>query len=233
MRRDLEDLIREAYRHWKNGLPDAESGHPDEEAFILFIDGKLTEEENTRMKEHIVACDACSEILAFSVGDAVEELAVPEEIMERVRALVIPEDKALFFEIILRFKDEVIELINTSGDVLVGQELLPAPVLRSRSIKDFKDEVKILKDINDLRVEVKVEAKSGKAFNLAVVVKEKKTQKVIKNLRVSLLKAGTELESYISDAGTVVFEHVLLGDYRIDISRVDEKVASIAINIKT
>jgi len=31
----------------------------------------------------------------------------------------------------------------------------------------------------------------------------------------------------------VVFEHVLLGDYRIEISKVDEKMASVLINIKT
>ncbi|MCX5710215.1 MAG: zf-HC2 domain-containing protein [Candidatus Omnitrophica bacterium] len=233
MRQDLEELIRAVFREWKKGLPDAGAGHPDEEAFVSFIEGRLTEEENNRIKEHILGCNACAEALSSSIGDIKEDLSVPEELLESVRGLVVPEDKSSFFEVVLRLKDDLLELINTSGDVLVGQEFLPAPVLRSRSIKDFKDEVRILKDIKDFRVEIKIEAKSGKAFNLAVVVKEKRTQKVLKDLRISLLKAGTELESYISGAGTVVFEHVSLGEYRIDISKVEEKVASVAINIKT
>jgi len=233
MRQDLEELIKGVFREWKKGLPDAGAGHPDEEKFVSFIEGRLTDEEKSRIKEHILGCGACAEVLSLSIGDIKEDLSVPEELLESVRDLVAPEDKSLFFEVVLRLKDDLLELINTSGDVLVGQEFLPAPVLRSRSIKDFKDEVRILKDIKDFRVEVKVEAKSGKSFNLAVVVKEKRTQKVLKDLRISLLKAGTELESYISGAQGVVFEHVLLGDYRIEISKVDEKVASVLINIKT
>ncbi|MCX5710441.1 MAG: zf-HC2 domain-containing protein, partial [Candidatus Omnitrophica bacterium] len=231
MRQDLEELIRGVFRQWKQGLPETGDRHPDEDEFVSFIEGSLAEEEKNRIKEHIMGCDACAEILSLSIGDIKQDLSVPEELLESVRGLVIPEDKSLFFEVVLRLKDDLLELINTSGDVLVGQEFLPAPILRSRSIKDFKDEVRILKDIKDFRVEVKVEAKSGKAFNLVVVVKEKRTQKVLKDLRISLLKAGTELESYISGAGAVVFEHVSLGDYRIDISKVEEKVESVIIII--
>jgi len=232
MKRDSEDLIREAYRQSKLDRPEIQGEHPDEEAFAAFIEGSLEPEESGKFKEHIVVCDNCAEMLALSLGEIKDELSVPEEVLDKAGRLVVPEEKSLCLEILLRLKEDLLELISTSGDVLVGQEFLPAPVLRSRSIKDFKDEVRILKDVKDVRVEIKVEAKGGKAFNLAVVTKEKRTQKVLKDLRVSLLRDGTELESYISDSGTVIFEHVLLGNYCIEISKIEEKVATININIK-
>ena len=76
----------------------------------------------------------------------------------------------------------------------MGQELVPAPILRSRQIKDFKDEVTILKDFKDIRVQAKVENKGANAFSLVILVKERHTQRIIKDLRIRLLKDGAELE---------------------------------------
>jgi hypothetical protein len=233
MRQDLQDLIREAYRQWKDGQHGHKGEHPDEEEFTAFVTGSLGPGESAGIREHIVECLRCAEILSLSLGEARQDLSVPEEVLEKARELVCPEDKSLCLEVFLRLKEGLLELINTTGDVLVGQEFLSAPVLRTRSIKDFKDEVRILKDIKDVRVEVKVEAQQAKTFNLIVAVKEKPTQKVLKDLRVSLVREGTELESYINDSGTVVFEHVALGNYRIEISKVGEKVATVNINIKS
>ena len=152
--------------------------------------------------------------------------------MELVKNLLNREEDIPLLEILLRFKEKAIELINTTGDVLVGQELVPAPVLRSRLIKDFKDEVTILKDFNDIRVQIKIENKWGKVFNLKLAAKQKHTQKIIKDLRVTLLKDDLELESYLTDSGSVIFEHVLLGKYRLEISAIENKLASILLDIK-
>ena len=153
--------------------------------------------------------------------------------LKYVKNLVRPEDKPPILEIILKLKEKALELLNTTGDILVGQELVPAPVLRSRQMKDFKDEVTILKDFKDIRVEVKIENKHGEFFNVTVMVKEKETQKVIKDLRVCLLKDELELESYLNDAGKVTFEHILLGKYTVEISTLENKLASILLDIKT
>ncbi len=122
--------------------------------------------------------------------------------------------------------------MHTSGDILVGQELMPAPILRSHKIKDFKDEVIILKDFRDIRVEAKIENKGTKAFNLTIRVKDKQTQKIIKDLRVTLIKDDLELESYVADTGVVTFEHVLLGKYTVKIANLENNLASILLDIR-
>jgi uncharacterized protein YjbK len=55
----------------------------------------------------------------------------------------------------------------------------------------------------------------------------------MKDLRVTLIKDDVELESYITDSGKVTFEHVLLGRYSVEISSVDNKIASVILDIKT
>ncbi len=232
MENKLEKLIGIVYRKWK--AEQADKLHPDEEAFVSFIEGRLSPKDSEGFKLHLVKCARCSEVLGIQMKiGALEEKEVPEELLDRVKDLVKEGSACDILEVVLRLKENMIELLNTVGDVLVGQELIPAPVLRSRKIKDFKDEIVILKDFKNIRVEAKIENKQAKAFNLSVVVKEKSTQRTIKNLRISLIKDDAELESYLADSGRVSFEHVLIGKYIIEIASPQEKIATILLDIKT
>ena len=229
----LEKLIKLAYKGWKSDQSNKDKEHPDEEALTCFIEGKLTAEENDLIKEHLILCDNCAQAVALNLAVAgAETKEVPEELLNRLKNLLASQCETCALDIILRLKENMLEMINTTGDVLVGLELMPAPVLRSRSIKDFKDEVTILKDFKDIRVEVKVENKGGQEFNLNILVRQKQTQKTIKDLRVTLIKDDLELESYLTDSGSVIFEHVLIGKYAVEISTIDNKLASILLDIK-
>jgi hypothetical protein len=233
MQSKLEGLIKAVYKKWKAGQKAAEGSHPDEETLACFLEAKLSEEEMGRIKEHLISCDNCAEAFAFSLREEARDIKeVPEEILAVVKGLLIPKEQTALLEIILRLKEKALEIVNTTGDVLLGQELVPASVLRSRSIKDFKDEVNILKDFKDVRVEIRVENKGGKAFNLTIMVKQKQTQKIMKDLRVTLFQEDLELESYLTDSGSVTFEHVLLGKYRLEIANLENKLASVLLDIK-
>lgn len=233
MQDNFERVIRMVYQNWKQSEGKSEEAHPDEETLACFVEGRLSAEEADRLKAHLVRCDDCMEAITFSLK--AKELIEEEpsvELLERVRKMLAFELKPSLLEIVLKLKEKATEIISTTGDVLVGQELVPAAVLRSRSIKDFKDEVTILKDFFDIRAEIKIENKGASAFKLSVLVKHRITQKVIKDLRVALIKDNTELESYLTDAGLVTFEHVLLGKYTVEISRVNSKLASVLLDIR-
>jgi len=234
MQNKLERFIKLVYKQWRLDQLRISEPHPDEETFVCFLEGRLSEDEGARIKSHLISCDSCAESLLLQARLKVsEEQEVPEQLLERAKNLVKPEDKSLILEIILKLKEEALEILSTTGDILVGQELVPAPILRSRKIKDFKDEVTILKDFQDIRVELKLENKGVEFFNVTVIVKEKETQKIIKDLRVTLIKDDLELESYLNDTGSVIFEHVLLGKYTVEISTHENKLASILLDIKT
>lgn len=157
---------------------------------------------------------------------------VPQELLEKTREFLNQRLAPSILEISLRLKEKAMEIINTTGDVLVGQELVPAAVLRSRNIKEFTDSVTVLKGFKDIRVDARIEKKTGDFFELTVIAIEKQTQKPFKDARVTLIKDGVELESYLSDLKKVVFEHVPLGKYTVEISTIAEKLATVLLDVK-
>jgi hypothetical protein len=230
----LEKLVKLVYKKWRSSHAQKFHTHPDEEEFACFIEGKLSPAESQSLKAHLISCEDCAQAFAIQARlKSTDNLELPPELIARIKKIVEQETLPSLLEIILRFKDGFFELVKTSGDVLVGQELVPAPVLRSRQIKDFKDEITVLKDFQDIRVEIKIENKPGQTFNLIVMVKEKQTSKAITDLRITLIKDDLELESYYSDSGRVTFEHVLLGKYVVQISTAEAKIAHILLDIKT
>ncbi|MDD4979641.1 MAG: hypothetical protein PHC54_00015 [Candidatus Omnitrophica bacterium] len=229
----LERLIKAVYKRWRSGHVRVHDTHPDEEAWACFLEGRLGQQESRDLEEHLLSCDICAEAFAIQLRLGPEQgKNVPKELLERMKNLVIGQGKAPILEICIAFKEKALEIIHTTGDILVGQEFVPAPVLRSRQIKDFKDEVTILKDFKNIRVELKLERKVGEVFDLSVFVKDKQTHRVIKDLRVTLFKEDLELESYLSDSEKVIFEHVLAGKYTIEISNPESKIASVLLDIK-
>lgn len=230
----FEKIIGVIYRK-KRGSGGFVSGeHPDEEALACFLEDKLPHADRLLIERHLVRCNFCAEYvgsqLKMQAGLAKE---VPGLLLEKVERLVIDGGGEGLFEIFLKLKEKAIEIIQTSGDVLVGQELIPAPVLRSRRIKDFREEVVILKDLQSIRVEARLKNNNAKSFDLTVAARDKQSQKLIRDLRVTLLKGGLELESYASEAASVIFRDILPGIYTAEVTKAGEKVAVVEIKAET
>lgn len=231
MIKDMDGLIRKVYRSWKRRLKE-EKAHPDIEDIASLLEGKLPLQEKQEIEKHIVLCSECAEAVSMGLTakDSVGQ-TVPAEILDSAgeRLGIKP---AIDLEIVVRIKEKALELLRASGDILLGQELVPAALLRSRKISEFKDEVIIFKDFQEVRLEVRLENKSGKYFNLNIQARKKQSKEVVKDLRITLIQGETELESYLSDAGSVVFEHVLLGHYRIDVADLKGRLASVILEVK-
>jgi len=234
MKIEIEKLIRLVFKKWLSQQPMLDEAHPEDELLACFMEGSLSEAESARIKRHLISCGGCAQKISLQLKvDPGEGINAPESLINNAKSLVSGGSGILPLEIVFKLKDNLLELINTTGDILFGQELMPALVLRSRKIKDFKDEVTILKDFKDVRVEIKLVNRQAKAFDLTVLVKEKQTQQVIKDLRITLLKEDLEIESYHTDSGRVVFENILLGRYRVEITGIEAKLAAIILDIKT
>ncbi|MFA4888782.1 MAG: zf-HC2 domain-containing protein [Candidatus Omnitrophota bacterium] len=227
MPENIENLIRLIEQKTAGANPQS---HPDEEMLACFLEGRLNAQEAKGLQEHLLICSACLDAFAANFA-GIPQIELPAWLLERVESLIIPGEKLELMEIIIKVKEKILEIISTTGDVLVGQELVPAPVLRSRAINDFKDEVIILKDFKDIRVEAKIENKGQRVFNLIISVKQKETQKIIKDLRISIFRDELELESYLTGETSVIFEHVYLGKYKVEVSSPDAKLASILLDI--
>ncbi|MEW6075185.1 MAG: zf-HC2 domain-containing protein [Candidatus Omnitrophota bacterium] len=225
-------IIGTIYQVWEKNH-ERDVLHPDEEAIAAFLEGKSPSEERMRIKSHLARCQECAAYIEMHLKVKPDEnLIVPVEIMRQAKEMPLAQQSTGFLELILVLKEKILELISTTGDVLVGQEFIPSPVLRSRSIKDFEGKVIVLKDFKEIRVEIRVENEQGSASTVTVIAKNKLTQEIVRNLRITLLKEGIEFESYLADSGQATFQHIELGKYTIEISGVEEKMASVILEIK-
>jgi hypothetical protein len=231
---NLEKIARVIYKEWKeNAGGFAGREHPNEEALVCFLEDKLSRADKDSIQAHLLKCDKCTEYLCTQLKiEPRLSKDIPFSLLEKTRKIIGSDINDNIFEIFLKLKDKAWEIIHTGGDVLVGQELVPAPVLRSRHINEFKEEVSILKDLQGVRVLAKLESKSNKVFKLVVKAQDRQGKGINKNLRVTLIKDGVELESYVSDAGSSVFERVLPGDYRVEITQGAHLVAIIDLKVK-
>jgi len=233
MQSKLEWLVKQAFRKWESGLPKAEGEHPDEEDLACFLEGKLDRLKRDGLIDHFLSCEACAGILATQLKvkeSSAEEL--PGELLAKVKKSLFIEGKTQLLEILLKLKENVFELLYTSGDVLVGQELVPAALLSSRQIEKIRDEITVLKDFAKLRVEIKIENKPDNYFDLTVIVKDKLTSQMLKDIRISLMRGDLELASYLTESGKAIFEHIQPGKYTVELFDIEKKLAEILLDIE-
>jgi len=205
--------------------------HLDDETLACLFEDKLPPEQRDSALKHLIECGRCAECLSAQL-EIQPHLSkdVPVYLLERVRRLVLGGMDIL--EILLNLKERAWEIIQAGGDVLVGQELVPAPVLRSRQIDNFKDSLSIIKDLRESRVLVKLESKGAGYFNLSVDARDKQGREIKKDLRMTLKKSEIELESYLGDGGVCVFENLKPGDYNVEIIRGSCPIAIIDLKVK-
>jgi hypothetical protein len=234
MANNFEQLAKIVYRQWKTANRFSGQDHPDAESLACFLEDKLALADKHLVQKHLLACDLCAEYLSTQVKIKTHlSLDVPVALLEKIKKSVVQDTRESLLEIFIKLKEKALEIIQTTGDVLLGQEVVAAPVLRSRKINEFKEEVSILKDLQQIRVLAKIQNKSTQSFNLMITVKDKQSQKIHENLRVTLIRDGIELESYIADSvGNSFFENIPPGNYLVEVSRQDKKEAVIDLKVK-
>ena len=230
---NFEKISRIIYREWKTANRYTGQDHPDAESLACFLEDNLPAADRMLIQKHALSCDLCAEYLSTQLKIQPHlSLDVPAPLLEKIGKLVQKDAGENILEILIKLKEKALEIIQTTGDVLFGQELVPAPVLRSRKINEFKEEVSILKDLQQIRVMAKIQNKSTQSFNLTITVKDKQSLNIDKNLRVTLIKDDLELESYVNDSGSSFFENILPGEYIVEVSRQGQREAVIDLKVK-
>ncbi len=231
MTKKLDKLLEVFYKKTGSCLGKAQS-HPDEEMLACYSDNKLSEKDSLEVSSHLTSCAFCAEAFLAQLRTAGwRKYNISFGLLARLKAISGSAGDSVF-EIVLKNTGKIFDLLYTNGQVLLGQEIIPIGDLRSRNIQDFRDTVSIVKDIDNIRVEIKIDSSSAGYFDITVSVKNKKTSKLLKDYRVTLIKSDTQLESYIIERGAVTFEHISLGKYSVEISSQESKLANVTLDIK-
>src|SRR5271157_6593343 len=95
----LDHMLRAVYKKWKLGFSQKGLMHPDEEEMACFAEGRLSAEEIRAIKEHLTACEICSE--AFAVQARIKSaedkfIPVPPGLVEDAKGVFGQEDQSVW-----------------------------------------------------------------------------------------------------------------------------------------
>lgn len=215
--------------------PKNTSNCPDTEIMTYYIEGILPTEEAQTINQHIGVCKNCKEIFDVqrSVAESQREkglIAVPNYLTERARNLVDKQAGINVLDLIMEFTDKAIGIVRTTGDILLGEQLQPAYALRSKEIESVTTQT-IVKIFKDVRIEVEASRQKGDFNKFILRAKDIKTENPSDGLRITLVKDDLEIESYITESGKAIFEDIRPSKYLIRISRVDDPIGVIILDI--
>jgi len=214
----IERIIKMAYgffkqRNYQDGLI-----CPNEEELALFLEAKLSPDESKKIKEHILKCKKCSEVV--SLFELKQELLPPSYLMEKAKSLV--EDKndiPLWLEAVIMLKENAFSVIKSSADILLGNEILPLPILRTRKIEEIHQPVSLIKDIKNIRIRIEISRLEMMKIKMVIFIQDKTTLQPLTGMRLSLFKEGVELESHFLKEGKVIFDELKPASYEIEVSQ--------------
>ncbi len=227
---DIEKLLKTLYQEIRKDKPQGDC--LTDEDFACFLDNRLSRKERKLFSKHLASCTTCADQLKdhLLISEAVHSkpvLEAPQGLVDKAKSLVSSEPKPNFFDIILNFTQDAIQLVKTTGEVLSPGTI---PVLRtSAKNESFLNQIKIVKAFKNLTLQVQVEKKGRHLADITVSITEAGKRKGSADFRISLFKNEREIGSKLTERGKTTFEELSLGEYKILVTK--EGVVSSMIDV--
>lgn len=208
-----------------------------EEAFACLIEGKVVAKDRKKAGRHLASCGMCREALEDYqfVSKAVSEtgdVRIPNWVLERAKALLSEEAGGNVLEIAARIGQGILELVSTTGEMIVKGQAVPLPVLRGRGIAQSEQDLRVVKSFQDILADVQLEMTQMPGLDMIVRVNNKKTKQRAQGIRVTLTRDDRELESSITVDGKVAFQRLREGIYQILLTKGGEKLGVVLVDLK-
>ena len=230
--RTIEEVIRMIYGLYRKRHNQGNSPCPDEETLVCFSEGGLSKNEIKKIQDHLISCHRCAETVSLFCQRFEEGKKVPEFLIKKAKSLVEQKPLSNILEIVLALKEKALQILGTTGDVILDNEIIPLPVLRSRQISEFPEEIKLIKEFQNIKITLHIQKKDKDKIRINLDLVDKVSLQPLSDLRLALLKDTQELESYAAVSGNAVFDKVGFGRYVIVILRKDDKLGIINLEIK-
>ena len=208
---------------------------PSEETLGGYLEHGLPSDIQTLVEGHLAQCSSCAEqiILIKRVEEDRKMIQTPRHLINRAKNLVEGGLSYSPLEIILRFKEDLCEIIRTTGDILQTAGLTPIPAVVRGAVGDERVSItKISKVFDVASIEVNIEKINVSSFLIKVVASDVPSKKPLNDLRVSLFKEKRELESLLTQKGIVSFKDLTFNRYAIKIFKAQAVVGEILIDLR-
>jgi len=203
------------------------SGCPDEEGLVDFLAGRLEKDLSGTIEIHLSHCAFCLDdlVAAYKSGELATSEAVPQWLVDKVMELVKAQPETLF-HLVVRLVKGSIELMSTSGRVLVA----PTPVLRGEAKPVETNALQVEHEVGRFRVAVELDLSEAGLCQVVANVREE-TGEPAERVRLTLSSGDREQASFLTRAGTVVFDRIAPGEYGIAVSESGVVVGKIRLSL--
>jgi hypothetical protein len=243
MKMSIDYSIKKAYLRFKRAMQlNRKNACLSDEDIACFLDNKLGKNDKTRVLDHIVKCQECSEVIKdnYALQDILNDTTIPDPpgyLTAQAKAMVGSLVESNILNIVLQFKQNIINVIETTGQIMRGYNNynnVPAFAFRSGQQSPDKEtnEVKINKKISNLDIDVEIEKQKPETANIIVRVVDEASKKKIDGVRISLMKDNREIESSLAEEGKVRFEEVKLHNHKIILTQDNKELGVVNILIR-
>ena len=206
--------------------PNYRSGCPNEETLAVFLSGDLPRDARDEVEVHLAQCSSCIEdlVAACKSGELAGIETVPQRLIESAMRLV--KEREMLFNLVVRLARGSIELIRTSGRLMLS----PSPVLRGEVRPAEANSLQVEQEVGRFRIAVELDLSEAGMCQVVANVREE-TGELAEGVRLSLSSGDREQASFLTRAGTVVFDRIAPGEYSIAVSESGAVVGKIKLSL--
>ena len=221
----ISELLSRLFKRAAN--PIDRTGCPDEETLAMFLQGELAAGERHGIEGHLARCAPCADecVAAFKAAETTgAEPDLPPQLLNRAKALFGRSESR--FDIAVRLFRGCLELLSTTGR-LVPQ---PMPVVRGKAESPEGNALRVEQEVGRFRVAVELELAEPEACRILANVTEGSGHPA-DGVRLTLASGDREHASFLTRAGSVVFDRISPGEYSIAVSESGNALGRIRLNL--
>lgn len=223
----LHSLFKEPVSYKSKGVSSTEKCF-SKAAILAYANGCLNENQLKLVESHLEKCDNClNELINLQRLMSLQADLKLDMSVLKSDVKGVTEIKGDILEIVLKLKDNILELIRHTGELL---SLRPQfSTVRGKDIK-VGDLIAIRKDFKnkDLSLEITVNKELAEyGNNVKISIMKLSTEEFMPGLSVSLIGKNMHQQGKANDNGVIEFSCNLKGSYDINIA--GNKISSLTI----
>jgi hypothetical protein len=236
-----EESIREALGEIQNEATRAgKFGCPPEEVLALYVEGRLDEQEKTKVSEHLSLCSGCLDTVLLE-SRLVDKTSVAEEpanirfeALQRAKDLVGPGLDKILFDLVVRVYRGAMEVVHsTLTPVPLVYQHVAAAVRRGPEEREEPQPLRMEKSFGDISAEIEVTSPKEGRWNIQILLRGPEGGEDPKGIRITLkdLSQEKELQSSVVRSGLAAFPDLSAGDYVLEIKEKGRVIGEFSLRL--
>ncbi|MBI5184556.1 MAG: hypothetical protein HZA01_02365 [Nitrospinae bacterium] len=199
-----------------------------------FIDGLEDKEESEKIVRHLANCHECLDLFVSAKifrEERPEALAPssPAKILKSIEKAIRGKKS---FGMVLRFLEKGLELVETTGRVIMkGPARLEPVMVRDVNREKTSNLLSFSMEHAAMRLCLDIEKKGAAKSDLEIHLLSPSGKKQLNGVRITAFRDGFETASYVSEHGRVVFEDLFPGVYYFEIQKEGREEGSFCLSL--